>query len=207
MEKRFLRYFATYDTSLKIKSDNGPSFNGEEFSNCSKIHGLKHRKSTPKHPQANGEIENYMKQIKKSAAIAKASEADYKAEVMRRMMADRATPHTVTGRSPYETMFGRKMRIGCVSPEDQQHQLRNNKEDNMREFVDKKKKKSKEFYDVKHKAKKHDFHLGEEVLVKVKQDGEYMPSTFQIINIKGSSIEAKKNSDEKVGCIEFQSLS
>ena len=77
----------------------------------------------------------------------------------------------------------------------------------MREFVDKKKKKSKEFYDVKHKAKKHDFHLGEEVLVKVKQDGEYMPSTFQIINIKGSSIEAKKKSDEKVGCIEFQSLS
>ena len=204
MEKRFLRYFAIYDTSLKIKSDNGPSFNGEEFSNCSKIHGLKHRKSTPKHPQANGEIENYMK---KSAAIAKASEADYKAEVMRRMMADRATPHTVTGRSRNETLFGRKIRIGCISPEDQQHQLRNNEEDNMREFVDKKRNKSKEFYDVKHKAKKHDFHLGEEVLVKVKQDGEYMPSTFQIINIKGSSIEAKKNSDEKVGCIEFQSLS
>ena len=32
-------------------------------------------------------------QIKKSAAIAKVSKADYKAEVMRRMMADRATPH------------------------------------------------------------------------------------------------------------------
>ena len=127
MEKRFLRYFATYDTSLKIKSDNGPSVNGEEFSNCSKIHGLKHRKSTPKHPQANGEIENYMKQIKKAVAIAKVPKADYKAEVMRRMMADRATPHKVTGRSPDETLFGRKMKIGCISPEDQQYQLRNNK--------------------------------------------------------------------------------
>ena len=42
----------------------------------------------------------------------------------------------------------------------------------MREFIDKEKKKSKEFYDVKHKAKKHDFHLGEEGLVKDKQDGE-----------------------------------
>ena len=68
----------------------------------------------------------------------------------------------------------------------------------MREFVDKKKKKSKQFYDVKHKAKKHDFHLGEEVLVKDKQDWEYMPNNFQIINIKGSSIEAKRNSDGKV---------
>ena len=64
--------------------------------------------------------------------------AYYKTEVMRKMMADRATPHTVTGRSPYETPFGRKMRIGFISPEGQQHQLRNNKEDNMREFVDKK---------------------------------------------------------------------
>ena len=83
-----------------------------------------------------------MKEIKKSAAIAKVFKADYKAEVMRRLMADRATRHTVTGRSPYETLFGRKMRIGCISPKDQQHQLRNNKGDNMRKFIDKKKKKS-----------------------------------------------------------------
>ena len=87
------------------------------------------------------------------------------------------------------------MRIGYKSPKDQQHQLRNNKEDNMRKFINKKNKKSKEFYDVKDKAKKHDFHLGEEVLVKDKEDGEYMPDTFQIINIKGSSTEAKRNSD------------
>ena len=43
-----------------------------------------------------------MKQIKKAAAIAKVPKADYKAEVMRRIMADRATPHTVTGQSPDE---------------------------------------------------------------------------------------------------------
>ena len=97
VEKYFLRYFVTYGTPLKIKSGNRPRFNREEFSNFTKIHGFKHRKLTPKHPQANGEIENYMKQIKKSAAIAKGSNADYKAEVMRRLMADRATPHTVAG--------------------------------------------------------------------------------------------------------------
>ena len=50
------------------------------------MHGFKHRKLTPKHPQANGKIENYMKEIKKTATIAKVSKADYKAEVMRRMM-------------------------------------------------------------------------------------------------------------------------
>ena len=71
VEKHFLRYFVTYGTPLKIKSDNGPPFNGEEFSNFSKIQGFKNQKLTPKDPQANGEIENYMKQIKKAAAIVK----------------------------------------------------------------------------------------------------------------------------------------
>ena len=55
VEKHFLRYFATYGTPLKTKSDNGPPFNGEEFNNFSKIYGFKHRKLAPKHPQANGE--------------------------------------------------------------------------------------------------------------------------------------------------------
>ena len=56
VEKDFLRHFVTYGTPLKTKSDNELSFNGEEFSNFSKIHGFKHQKLTPKHP--NGGIVN-----------------------------------------------------------------------------------------------------------------------------------------------------
>ena len=113
-------------------------------------------------------------------------------------MVDRSTPHTITGRSPYEVLFGKKMRIGCISPDDQQHKFTENMEENMRESVEKKKKKSKEYYDAKHKAKKHNFHVGEEVVVKDKKDGEYIPDIFLITAIKGSSIEAKRNSDGKV---------
>ena len=109
--------------------------------------------------------------------------------------ADRATPHTVTGQSPYETLFARKMRIGCISPEDQQHQLRNNKEYNIREFVDKKNKKTKEFYDVKQKVKKQDFHLGEEVLVKDKQvyhRRNHLMINVEIRNTESSSTAANQ---------------
>ena len=60
-----------------FNGEEKPGFNGEEFSNFSKIHGFKHHKVTPKHLQANGEIEHYIKQIKKAAAIAKVSKADY----------------------------------------------------------------------------------------------------------------------------------
>ena len=63
---------------------------------------------------------------------------------MRRMMADRATLHTVIGQSPFEMLFGRKMKIGTISPEDQQHQLRNNK-DNMRESLIRKRRNQRKF--------------------------------------------------------------
>ena len=101
-------------------------------------------------------------------------------------MVGKATPHTVAGQFPYKVLFGRKVGIGCILTEDQQYQLtNNNKEKNLREFVEKIKKKSNEFY------------FGEEVLVKDRWDREYMPDTFQVINIKGWSIEAKRNSDGK----------
>ena len=199
VEKHFLRYFATYGTPLKIKSDNGPPFIGEKFSNFRKIHGFKHWKLTPKHSQANREINQILHEAnKESSGHCKGVQSRLQSRIMWRTMADRATPHTITERSPYVTLFGRKMRVECISPENRQHQLRNNKEDNMREFVDKKKKKSKAFYDVKYKAKKHDFHLEEEVPVKDKHDGEYIPDTFQIINSTGFSTEGKTNSDGKV---------
>ena len=43
----------SFGTPLKLKSDNGPPFNGEEFINFSKVHGFKHRKLTPKHPRSS----------------------------------------------------------------------------------------------------------------------------------------------------------
>ena len=125
---------------------------------------------------------------------------------MRRMMADRITPYKVTGRSPYEMLFGIKMRIGCIYITRRSATSVKKQEDIMREFVNKKKKKSNEFYNAKYKAKKHDFHLGA-VLVKDKQDGEYIPDAFQIISIKGFSIETKGNTDGNHIIIAFQRLS
>lgn len=44
-----------------IKTDNGPPFNGQKFHEFSAYLGFKHKKITPYWPQANGEVERFMR--------------------------------------------------------------------------------------------------------------------------------------------------
>ena len=48
-----------------LETDNGPPFNGEKFLDFCKYYGIKHRKITPYHPPANGQAENFMKNMAK----------------------------------------------------------------------------------------------------------------------------------------------
>jgi hypothetical protein len=56
-----------------IKTDNGPPFQGIEFSEDMKSVGIYHRKITPVWPEANGEVECFMKTLNK---LIKASISD-----------------------------------------------------------------------------------------------------------------------------------
>ncbi len=46
-----------------LKTDNGPPFNGHKFEEFCKYFGIKHRKITPYHPQADGTAEACMKNM------------------------------------------------------------------------------------------------------------------------------------------------
>ncbi|KAK3733402.1 hypothetical protein QZH41_002706 [Actinostola sp. cb2023] len=102
--------FSRHGLPLTLSSDNGPQFASELFRQYLHDHGVKYRRVTPLWPQANGEIERQNRSLLKRMKIAQAERKDWKKEVRTYLTAYRATPHTTTGVSPAELLFGRKMR-------------------------------------------------------------------------------------------------
>ena len=59
------KIFATHGIPSKLKSDNGPPFNGKEFENYVKTLGIDWKPSTPLWPQRNANAESIMRPIGK----------------------------------------------------------------------------------------------------------------------------------------------
>ena len=84
------RIFSSFGVPDTVRTDNGPPFNSREFADFTNYLGFKHRKVTP-WPQANGEVERYMKTLKKV----------YRRQELYKFLRNyRATPHTTTGVPP-----------------------------------------------------------------------------------------------------------
>ncbi|GFO32123.1 transposon ty3-g Gag-Pol polyprotein [Plakobranchus ocellatus] len=67
---RFDKIFAEFGIQDELKTDNGPPFDGIDFKTYLKRMGIKHRKITPRWPQANAETERFMRTIKKTIKAA-----------------------------------------------------------------------------------------------------------------------------------------
>ena len=106
------RIFAAYGIPKVVKSDNGPPFSGHEFAQFANYLGFKHRKVTPLWPEANGEVERFMKTFGKVLRTT----ANWKQEMYRFLRNYRATPHYTTGVPPATALFGRPIRIKLPCP-------------------------------------------------------------------------------------------
>ena len=73
--------FATFGTPKIVRSDNGPPFSGEEFAKFAHALGFKHRKVTPLWPRANGEVERFVKTLKKCLKAAKVEGRNWRKEL------------------------------------------------------------------------------------------------------------------------------
>ncbi len=62
---RLYNVFSTMGVPSIVKTDNGPPFNGHEFSQFAEYLGFRHRKITPLHPIANGHAERFMQPLAK----------------------------------------------------------------------------------------------------------------------------------------------
>lgn len=95
-----------------MKSDNGPPFNGDDYSQFCNERGIKAIFSTPHFPQQNGMVENYMKIINKAMAVAVSTGSNYNEELQAAIQAHNAASHTVTKVAPEEIMRGRRIKRG-----------------------------------------------------------------------------------------------
>jgi hypothetical protein len=96
---------STFGVSDKLKTDNGPPFNGTEFKRFCDTFGIKHQRITPYWPQANSEAERFMPNLTKVIRNAEATDRDWRQELQFFLATYRATPHSSTGVAPAELLF------------------------------------------------------------------------------------------------------
>ena len=97
---RLDRIFSTHGIPSIVRSDNGPPFQGAEFAKFADYMGFKHRRVTPLWPEANGEVENFMRNLKKVCTAAQVEGKSWRQELHAFLRNYRATPHCSTKVAP-----------------------------------------------------------------------------------------------------------
>ena len=101
--------FSRNGTPEVLISDNGPQFSSQEFKNFAREFDFKHETSSPRYPQSNGMSER---------AVQTAKRIINTEDPVVSLMNYRATPHSSTGYSPSQLLYGRQIRTKLpVSPD------------------------------------------------------------------------------------------
>ena len=65
LKNHLVELFSVEGTNNEIMSDNGPPFNGKEFSSFLTGLGIRHTTSSPNYPQSNGFIKRQIQTMKR----------------------------------------------------------------------------------------------------------------------------------------------
>lgn len=95
---------------FELVSDNASQFTSYEFQEFLNEHGIKHVKSSPYYPQANGAIERFHRVLKGFVQDAYHSHQNWARYVSDCLSVYRATKHATTGKSPSLLLHGRELR-------------------------------------------------------------------------------------------------
>ena len=105
------KIFSEFGVPEVVKSDNGPPYSGKDFRQFATNLGFTHRKITPLWPRANGEVERFMRTVKKVVKTATVEQKPWKEELLKFLRNYRATPHGSTDKAPATALFNRPMRV------------------------------------------------------------------------------------------------
>ena len=99
--------FSTFGLPVSIVSDNGPCFTSQEFKDFAKNSGIRLITTAVYKPSTNGLAEKMVQTLKRAL---RTSTAPIQLTLDRFLFNYRLTPHSTTGVSPAELMFGRRLR-------------------------------------------------------------------------------------------------
>ena len=101
--------FATHGIPEVLVSDNGTQFTSTEFEVFMRKNGICHVRVSPYHPSSNGLAERAVKTVKEGLKKCGSTES-LQCSISRILFHYRITPHSTTGVSPAELLFGRQIR-------------------------------------------------------------------------------------------------
>eukprot|EP00253_Pinus_taeda_P007151 PITA_07151 len=102
--------FTRFGVKREIVTDQGSQFTSNMVEKLMEEYEIKHRKSTPYHPQANGQVESTNKVIE--SIITKTihlNRRDWAERLPEALWAYRTTWRNTTGHSPYELVYGKEV--------------------------------------------------------------------------------------------------
>ena len=114
VKPHFTSFFSTHGYPRALKSDNGSPYQSHAFKTFLAERGIKHIPSIPETPWSNGEIENFMRVLRKSYDIARLKKYNYKEFLKQVIMVKRATPHPTTKVSPHFCVTGKQLNPGLI---------------------------------------------------------------------------------------------
>ena len=146
-----------------VQTDSGPQFISEHFHfrNFMTELGIMHRRISPHWSPAQGQVERENRSILKRIRIAQSEKRDWKSEIDNYLIIYGSTPHSVTGVSPAEMLFGRKIRTKL--PQLQDYTL-DDQEINHRDAE--RKEKGNQYSDVRRNARESEIKSGDTVQMK-----------------------------------------
>jgi len=194
IQNKLFEMFARYGLPKTIVCDNGRQFTDEGLKKWLSSHGVKVAHIAPYWPQANGEVERQNRTILKRLKIAYAEKKNWRDELLTFLLMYRSTPHSVTGLSPAELLFNRKLRTKIPEINDSSEFV----EAEIRERDKWLKEKGKQYYDKVNRAKEHELCQGDRVLTRASKENKlspnFKPEEYKVISRKGNTvtIQSKK---------------
>ena len=200
------KLFATHGIPETVKTDNGPPWNSYEFNDFANYLGFHHQKVTPLWPEANGMVERFMRTLKKTIQTAQVEGKVWQQELWSFLRNYRATPHSTTGVSPAEALYGHQIRTSLPQihiPSTANNQNRSK----ILERDRKAKQNMKQYADTQRHTTTSKIREGDLVLVQNQKRNKltpyYDPNPYTVISKKGSLVTAQRSGHQITRNVSF----